>query len=204
MKFDLIFGQYFFLSNTVINQSREVRDYLVLFAEFGGFKALFYSLIIFLLNNMSDKKMFSRFMKRLYFSSDIGRVKFSITDVFCNKKKKKQFERGKKKVIQQLDVCHILIQIQKIKAVLSALVQNDISLIKSARKFFIECNDFENDTIIFNRFDKFMNDSTLEELIRYNTQDTVLNSSFAADEETFDISQENLQPRFNKRNLRKK
>jgi hypothetical protein len=99
MKLDLIFGQYFFLSNTVIHQSREVWDYLELLAEFGGFKALLFSLIIFLLNNMSDKKMFSRFMKRLYFSSEIGRVKFSITDVFCNKKKKKQFERGKKKVL---------------------------------------------------------------------------------------------------------
>jgi hypothetical protein len=49
-----------------------------------------------------------------------------------------------------------------------------------------------------------MHDSTLEEFIRYNTQDTLLNSSISCDEETFDISQDNIQPTINKRNLRKK
>ena len=70
-------------------------------------------------------------------------MEFSTSNIFCGSKKK-LFKRGRELVKNQMEINTILMQMNKMRSILSALVENDTSLIDRANKYYLKAFDIDD------------------------------------------------------------
>ena len=124
----------------------------------GGLSKIMLSLFAFIGNTFSLNKLYTLQIKNLFFSAKSGSFNFSAKDAFVGKNKKR-FIKGRDFIKDQLDVCKLLKQLSKMRALLHALIKiGDRDILEIANQYYLEAFDIDDEqsNTVSNDFDEFM------------------------------------------------
>jgi hypothetical protein len=102
------------------------------------------ALAMFFGKKYSENKLYSIIVSNLYYSKKDGSIHLKAIDSLLGKKKN-VFKRAKQYVDDNIDICNILIEFNKLKAIISAIVENDEKIIRQATKKYEMLFNFDSD-----------------------------------------------------------
>jgi hypothetical protein len=122
---------------------RRAWNILGVLSQIGGFKTAIFSIVVYFGSIYSENKFYSIVIGMLYFSKSLGRIDLKAKDGLIGNKKK-LFIKAKKVIKNNLDVCNILMEINKMKAIINILVQEDKRILKKAKMKYMSMFEMDN------------------------------------------------------------